>query len=721
MKSLIINLLVLTFSINSLNAQMTDQQIDEFLKTATDRELVQKNTTLMLEGFFDQSLVIADELLKKEPDNANFNYRKGFAIFNSTSDYSKAIPYLLKGKEKINANSDQMSPHEKSAPREVLYYLGRSYHLINDIPNAEKYYTAYLDNTTKENKFVLDAQLRLKQCANAKELMAIPRNYHIINLGDKINTEHPEYAPIISLDGSVLYFTSRRLRADGSNKDIKEPYKNLHLEDVYYAQRIDVETWDTPQLMDFSLPERNEATVAVSSDERSFYIYKDDAGNGDIFKTEYKDSKFENLSPIDVEGVNTEAWEPHITASPDGKYKYFSSDREGGFGGRDIYRITKLPNGQWSKPMNLGPTINTSYDEDSPFISIDNKTLYFSHNGEKSIGGFDVFVSVMSEEDQSWSDPINLGYPLNSTGDDIYYTTTADGLTGFYTSFRDGGYGEKDIYEVRNDYLGIKNAVVLTGKIAALSGEDIPEDVIITLSCINCENDIPKEIKLRESDGSFFTTLEKCREYEMKLHHNNGETEFYSERFKTECVDGYNEIKPNIVVDLNTMSVEMDEEKKDDKEVIAYAYTPLQIKHYFSYNGNRLNPTAGNLKELFNEMILQAESGRSDFILTINASASKVPTRTFKNNMNLANKRADNVINLLKEFVDKNDVLKDKVQFEINKIGVNGPTYVNGDYSNIDKYAPYQFVIIQLNGQTKDNTPINIFKSKDDELKNMPN
>src|SRR5690554_8082848 len=99
--------------------------------------------------------------------------------------------------------------------------------------------------------------------------MAIPRNYHIINLGDKINTEHPEYAPIISLDGSVLYFTSRRLRADGSNKDIKEPYKNLHLEDVYYAQRIDVETWDTPQLMDFSLPERRSEERRVGKECRS--------------------------------------------------------------------------------------------------------------------------------------------------------------------------------------------------------------------------------------------------------------------------------------------------------------------------------------------------------------------------------------------------------------------------------------------------------------------
>jgi hypothetical protein len=169
----------------------------------------------------------------------------------------------------------------------------------------------------------------------------------------------------------------------------------------------------------------------VSSDERSFYIYKDDAGNGDIFETAYKDSQFENLAASKIEGLNTEAWEPHITSSADGRYKYFSSDREGGFGGRDIYRITKLPNGKWSAPMNLGPTINSAYDEDSPFISIDNKTLYFSHNGEKSIGGFDVFISVMNDENQSWSDPINLGVPLNSTGDDIYYTTTSNGLTGF--------------------------------------------------------------------------------------------------------------------------------------------------------------------------------------------------------------------------------------------------------------------------------------------------
>src|SRR5690554_1948510 len=612
-----------------------------------------------------------------------------------------------------------MSPHEKSAPREVLYYLGRSYHLINDIPNAEKYYTAYLDNTTKENKFVLDAQLRLKQCANAKELMATPRNYQIINLGDKINTEHPEYAPIISLDGSVLYFTSRRLRADGSNKDIKEPYKNLHLEDVYYAQRIDVETWDTPQLMDFSLPERNEATVAVSSDERSFYIYKDDAGNGDIFKTEYKDSKFENLSPIDVEGANTEAWEPHITASPDGKYKYFSSDREGGFGGRDIYRITMLPSGQWSEPLNLGPTINTKYDEDSPFISVDNKTLYFSHNGDKSIGGFDVFISVMDEEDQSWSEPINLGVPLNSTGDDIYYTTTADGLTGFYTSFRADGYGEKDIYEVQNDYLGIKNATVLVGNVISTSSEPIPEDVAFTLICLNCGIDSTREVRLRPSDGGFFATLEKCREYEMVFHYNNGETQFYKEKFKTECIEGYDETERNIVIDLETMSVVSGED--DTKvDVIDYVFTPLEIKHFFGYNNNKISPNEGSLKVLFDEMIKQANNGRAQFTITVNASASKVPTKTFNSNMQLATKRADNIADLLTTYVKNNELLKGKVEININKIGVNGPSYSSGTHTKIEKYAPFQYVIIQLDGQTDGDSEIKIIKSKDEELKSMP-
>ncbi|MCE2743343.1 MAG: hypothetical protein LW701_07235 [Fluviicola sp.] len=148
----------------------------------------------------------------------------------------------------------------------------------------------------------------------------------------------------------------------------------------------------------------------------------------------------------------------------DGLNMYFVSDRPGGLGGRDIYRVVKMPDGSWSLPQNLGPNINTSSDEDSPFIASDNKTLYYSSNGPKSMGGFDIFVTIR-DEDNVWGDPLNLGYPINSTGDDIFYTTTIDGLKGYMTSFRKNGFGEKDIYEIQNDYVGLNNIAALKGHI----------------------------------------------------------------------------------------------------------------------------------------------------------------------------------------------------------------------------------------------------------------
>ena len=236
-------------------------------------------------------------------------------------------------------------------------------------------------------------------------------------------------------------------------------------------------------MLEFCEADKNEATVAVSADERRVYIFKDTEGNGDIFYSDFTSNRFQKVKHLDNENINSDAWEPHITVTPDGQQMYFSSNREGGFGGRDIYRMVKLPNGEWSEPMNLGPEINGPWDEDSPFIAVDNKTLYFASNGEKSMGGFDIFISVR-DENNNWSNPINLGTPLNSTGDDLYYTTTMDGLTGYLTSFRKDGVGEKDIYEIKNDYLGLENIAVLKGEIEAING-DLPEDVAVTVRCLN--------------------------------------------------------------------------------------------------------------------------------------------------------------------------------------------------------------------------------------------
>lgn len=695
-------------------SQMTEEQVKQFVETATPREMIQKNTLMLMDGYYHQSIIVIDELLKTEPENANFNYRKGYALFHSVSDYSKAIPYLKKAESSISNIYDMFSPNEDDSPVETYYYLGRCYHLNSEIEKARENYNKFLADPPKKSDVTEKASLMLKQCDVAEEFLKNPKDYKMINLGETINSSAPDYAPIVSLDGGALYFTSRRLRPDKSNEGIKEPYKNQYLEDVYVSYREDQDSWKEPELLDLCLPERNEATVAVSTDERSIYVYKDDEGNGDIFYSEFEDSEFKKLKPIEAEGVNTDAWEPHLTVSPDGKYKYFSSDREGGFGGRDIYRLVKLPNGDWSAPQNLGPTINTEYDEDSPFISVDNKTLYYSHNGEMSMGGFDVFVSVMGD-DQNWSDPINLGVPLNSMGDDIYYTTTADGLTGYLSSFRPNGKGEKDIYEIQNDYLGLDNVAILTGKIVTTTGEKIPEDVAFTLTCLNCGDKSVRIIRPRLNDGGFFASLQPCREYEMVFHHEEGETEFHKEKFETGCEKGFEEIAKTILLDVPTMSVVNPDDTITEVE---YAYNPVQLQHYFGYNNNKLSTESGSLKALLDEMIAQAENGRTSFEITVDASASKVPTRTFKNNMALAEKRAQNMVEMLTNYIENNETLKGKVIVKTDKVGVNGPSYKQGTANNISKYSPYQYVKVNLSGEeVAEESEMKVLESKDSELK----
>src|SRR5690606_8336857 len=145
--------------------------------------------------------------------------------------------------------------------------------------------------------------------------------------------------------------------------------------------------------------------------------------------------------------INTKAWETHGALSADGNTFFFTSDRANGYGGRDIYRTVRLPDGQWSKAQNLGPVVNTKYDEDGVFIHPNGRTLYFSSVGHTSMGGFDIFMTDMLD-DGSWSHPKNLVYPLNTADDDVFFITTADGRRGYFSSDQIGGFGEKDIYFV---------------------------------------------------------------------------------------------------------------------------------------------------------------------------------------------------------------------------------------------------------------------------------
>lgn len=533
-------------------AQMTELEVREMAQSSSEQELVINSSTMIQGNYFFHAEILVDKLLSMKPESANYNYRKGFLVLGARKDFATAMPYLKKAVAVTDKNYDAYSAKETSAPIDAFYYLGECYHLNLELEEARKNYNLFLTNNTNKKSPLVDlAELKLAQCDVAEELIKNPKSAVVENIGSAVNGETPEYAPVVSLDGTSLYFTSRRGWEDNSTEEFKDPMLNNYPEDIFVSYQDFDGNWTSPERLAFCANDMNEATIAVSSDERKIFVYQDATGGGDIYYSDFGSNEFEELQKLRQSGVNTKAWETHITVTPDGEHMYFVSDREGGFGGRDIYRIVKLPNGEWSEPMNMGPTINTPYDEDSPFIAVNNKTLYYSSNGPSSMGGFDVFVSFR-DEDNNWSTPLNMGYPINSAGDDIFYTTTIDGLRGYLSSFRNGGYGEKDIYEIRNDYLGNRPISSLRGKIYALEGMELPENLSVKLICVTCEREDKKVTYPRIKRGMFFSVLERCKDYEIEYY--DGEELIKTDAFNTLCNAENEEISKELVIGQYTLA-----------------------------------------------------------------------------------------------------------------------------------------------------------------------
>ncbi|MBP8822976.1 MAG: PD40 domain-containing protein [Flavobacteriales bacterium] len=288
-----------------------------------------------------------------------------------------------------------------------------------------------------------------RQLATAQYAMALtasPIHMRVRNLGAAINSPQHDYCPLITADGSILYFTSRRPGSMGGLKDGSGQY----YEDIYTATCQDG-IWN--RAVNIQGPVNTamqDATVGLSPDGNEMVIYRasEDMPMGDLYITQRSQGRWSEPERM-TDKINSKAHEPSATVAPDGTEIYFTSDRPGGFGGRDLYRIRRLPNGQWSEPLNLGAKVNTPFDEDAPFLHSDGTTLFFSSNGHNTMGGFDIFKAALLDPDRNtWETPVNMGYPLNTVNDDIYFCLSEDGRTGYFSSSREGGLGGQDIHEV---------------------------------------------------------------------------------------------------------------------------------------------------------------------------------------------------------------------------------------------------------------------------------
>jgi outer membrane protein OmpA-like peptidoglycan-associated protein len=516
------------------------KESDSFTKQFTDANYhIEYNN-------FDLALPAFKKLLISDKENANLNYKVGLCYLKGNNNKTEALPYLLKAAEKIDKNYDDLNPYEKSAPLHTYLLLGQAYHLNYQLEEAMSMLEKYKNMLHKKHVNYIEAERTINMCKNAKEFIANPVKVEIANLGPNINSKYPEYSPSLSADESTLIFTSKREGTTGDSREINGTY----FEDIYISEKDAFGQWQAAKTIGSNINTADhEASIGLSADGQLLFIYKGEEG-GSIWMSELVGDEW-SIPYKAGSDINSKYWETHAVISADNRYLYFVSDRPGGQGGRDIWMCKKLPNGMWALAQNLGPKINTPYDEEAPFIHPDGKQIFFSSGGHKTMGGFDIFTSEF-QEDGTWSEPKNIGYPINTTDDDIYYVTSPDGKRAYLTSTRPGGFGEKDIYTVIFQDAAEKPLTVLIGYIKLSNGEKIPSETRVNVLNIETGESLP--YKPNSSSGKYVLSLNPGN---YKISYEMNDKEFHSEDIFVSPESTYNLISQEVALDPVTYKVQV--------------------------------------------------------------------------------------------------------------------------------------------------------------------
>jgi len=395
--------------------------------------------------FYKQALEPYLAANKFNPNNALLNYKIGKCYLNSNHKL-KSIPYLEKALS-LNPNVDP----------QLHYLLGKAYHLDMQWDKSIQEFKVFQQGLSSKEAAEVNADVNkhIGECLTGKELVKHPIRVFIDNVGAEINSAYPDFGPVITADESVMLYTSRRPTTTGGGMD---EFQNEYFEDIYISTKKD-DKWTAGQNIGKPInTEGHDATMGITADGQKLYIYIDDRGNGNIYECDLKGTAWTKPEKLN-KNINTDYHESSASLSADGKKLYLVSNRPDGLGDRDIYMSLMDEKGKWGKVINLGPTINTQWGEEGVFVHPDGKTMYFSSQGHKTMGGYDIFKSKYDEKTGKWGEPENLGYPVNTPDDDVFFVISASGKHGYYASFNASGYGEKDIYMIT--FLGPEKPMVL--------------------------------------------------------------------------------------------------------------------------------------------------------------------------------------------------------------------------------------------------------------------
>lgn len=433
--------------------------ISQTMKTKKWRktEVDSLNDALLMydEGNYLTAYPLIEEIYAHHPKEVFLKYLLGKLSLHRSDKYDQALR-LLEESYAANPKIDK-----------IHYDLARAYHYNYQFDKAEEHINQFLQEKKLSPEDKSAASLLKNYIQNAKIFYSSPTRAKGINIGAPINTKADEYVPVITTDETTMIFTYRGEKSKGGkqNASLLPDQKGIYYEDVFISEKI-LGQWNEPKPIETINTNSHDAAIAISPDGYMLFIYKDDGiTHGDIFVS-YNLGNNEFTPPQLLKGqVNSYSWEGSCSITADGKTLYFSSERPGGYGGKDIYKATLQPDSTWGNITNLGNSINTPYDEDAPFIHPDGTTLYFSSKGHNSMGDYDIFVSRMDTKDSTFKQIENLGYPINTPADDIYFVLSASGEHGYYSSARPDGIGLKDIYLIETNFEIKPISMLVYGKV----------------------------------------------------------------------------------------------------------------------------------------------------------------------------------------------------------------------------------------------------------------
>ncbi len=469
-------------------------------KGGKNEEGIQLTEELIEGDIFLESIDFYERFLYDNPNDADFNYKMGFALLNTKNREKESIQYFKKAKEGFENKKSF-----KYRYAEACFQLARTYRISYLFDEALMELGELKIKFEKSELINMVVEREILRCESGKNLFENKISYSISNIGDTVNSEFKDHSPVVSADESILIFTSRR--PNGWEDEIDED-GNFN-EDIFISEKENGK-WSKPVGIGPNInTAKHEASIGLSIDGQQLLIYKEE-DYGSIFTSSFRDGEWSIPEKLGS-NINTENRETHASLSADGNSLYFTSDRDGGFGGLDIYVSEKLRNGIWGPPRNLGDAINTKYNEEGPYILPDENTLYFSSKGHENMGGYDIFRSHKTEFG-TWTKAENVGYPINTIGNDVFYMPTADGQRAYYSCEKNPDESDSDIFLIKLNSVNRADITVVIGDVF-LKCKNVLPDVSITVKDLDTQEEF--HIKPNSKNKRFVFTAKWGKTYQI--------------------------------------------------------------------------------------------------------------------------------------------------------------------------------------------------------------